>query len=95
MANTKNFIRKLVDKGDCGPTRDDKGLRMTIEVVLYDNGGVMVNGHYFKSKSSSAALGAGTPNSGHAVNHGAGSPSTLGQEITSQRMTQPEVLRVN
>jgi hypothetical protein len=41
-------------------TRDDKGLRMTIEVVLYDNGGVMVNGHYFKSKSSSAALGAGT-----------------------------------
>ena len=60
MANTKNFIRKLVKIGNCGPTRDDKGLKMTIEVVLYDNGGAMVNGHYFKNKSSSDALGAGT-----------------------------------
>ena len=50
MANTAKFIRKLAD--GIAKTPQDKGLELTIKVVAYDNGGLQVNGHYFKGPNA-------------------------------------------
>jgi hypothetical protein len=43
MANTLDFIRQRME-GRVEPTAQDKGLKLTIDVVCYDNGHVSVNG---------------------------------------------------
>jgi hypothetical protein len=42
MSNSTQYVKKLAVSQ---PTRDDKGLEMTIRIVAYDNGIVNVNGN--------------------------------------------------
>ena len=56
MANTNEFIRKLLKKGDAGRTTQGAGSKVNIEVVLYDNGKAQLNGHAFDSRYTSATL---------------------------------------
>ncbi|MCP3465651.1 MULTISPECIES: hypothetical protein [unclassified Bradyrhizobium] len=46
MANSVKFIRRLAKNIDRTPK--DKGLELTIKVVMYDNGMVSVNGAGFR-----------------------------------------------
>jgi hypothetical protein len=53
MSNSNEFIRKLAD---INPTPEDKGLMVSIEVKLFDEGGCQVNGHYFKSPTRTTSV---------------------------------------
>jgi hypothetical protein len=53
MSNSNEFIRRLAN---IGPTPEDVGLVMNIEVKLFDNGGCQVNSHYFKSPTRTTSV---------------------------------------
>ena len=47
MPNSNAYIRKLVN---AKRTRDNKGLEMTIKLVVYDNGIININGNPMTGK---------------------------------------------